>query len=183
MPRFQALDELLDGNLELPVGRKVYVIEAPSAETGLYCQRYVAAMKNAATTSVKLQKQLAAAAGDDADDQAMADLIDDDAIELLSDHDEAQMYQRVLGDTYQQLIDDKVSWPTMKRVALTAFWWIVAGDERAEQFWKNGEAAGKALSPTKTSRNTGGGTSTRRRASTTTTKSRTKSSPRQQTKG
>src|SRR4051812_14586508 len=103
MAKFKDLDEFFDDGLSLPVGGKTYRIPAPSAQVGLYCQKLAEAATQAA----------------DGKDVSEADL--DDARE-------ADLYVKVLGPVYDELIADKVSWPKIKHVAVTTFLWIVGND-------------------------------------------------------
>lgn len=122
--KFKDLDDFFDDGLALPVGGKTYRVPAPSAETGLYCQRLAEA-------------GVAAAQGKDVPEAEL-----DDVREL-------QLYQRVLGGVYDELIADGVSWPKIKHVAVTAFMWVAGNVEAAEAYWEKGP---EAQAPAKTGR-------------------------------
>lgn len=155
---FRDLDEVFEDTLPLPIGGKVYVVPAPDAELGLWCQRMLSA-------GLMIQ------AGQSPPD-GLPSLTLDDA-------DEVELYRRMLGGTYDQMIDDGVSWPKIQLVAQTALFWIGSGRPLAEEFWASGGDP-EAFPPPrrKTSTRTGGGNTTKRRASTSGTKSRRASSKR-----
>ncbi|WP_336214381.1 DUF7426 family protein [Nonomuraea sp. LPB2021202275-12-8] len=123
---FKDLDDFFSDGLELPVGGKTYRIPAPSAETGLFCQRLAEA-------------GVAAAQGKDVPEVEL-----DDVREL-------ELYQRVLGPVYAELIADGVSWPKLKHVAITAFMWVAGNEQAAEAYWEQGPSP-EAQAPTKTGR-------------------------------
>lgn len=122
--KFEALDDFLDDGITLPVRGKddvvrEYHIADPSAEAGLKIDRI--------TT---LAAQLSA--GRAVPDQP-----------VLDDDEERDLYRLCLGDTYQQLKTD-LSWSMFKHVALTVMFWISTDEETALEYWKTGEAPGKA---------------------------------------
>ncbi|MEV4806761.1 hypothetical protein AB0K18_42775 [Nonomuraea sp. NPDC049421] len=130
MAKFKDLDEFFDDGLALPVGGKTYRIPAPSAEVGLYCQRLAEA-------------GVAAANGKDAPEAEL-----DDVREL-------DLYQKVLGPVYDELIADGVSWPKIKHVGITAFMWTAGNDEAAAAYWEKGpEAAAPAATGRAAARST-----------------------------
>lgn len=161
---FDDLDQYFDDTLSLPVGGKTYVIAGPDAETGLFCQRLM-------TAGVAASAGLPTPA-------SMPDLkMDDDA--------ETAFYRRILGDVYDQLVADGVSWPKIQIVAQTAFFWIASGKEMAEAFWRSGgdpKASSASAAPNRASRrstSTAAARTTKPRASTSGTKSpRKNSTPR-----
>ncbi|MDF5756661.1 hypothetical protein [Spongiactinospora sp. TRM90649] len=128
MATFADLDDFFDDGLELPVAGKTYRVPPPSAETGLYCQRLAEAGQ-------------AAAKGDQAPD---ADL--DDAREL-------DLYRRVLGPVYDELIADGVSWTRIKHVGITAFMWVIGNEQAAQAYWERGPE-GVAPAATRAARST-----------------------------
>jgi hypothetical protein len=152
---FQDLDALLDDTLSLPIGDKVYIVPAPNAELGLWCQRMVAAglMIQAGQTPPESMPKL-----------------------TLDDEDEEALYRRMLGDAFDALLADGVSWPKIQIVGQTALLWIGSGRPLAEEFWNSGgdpEAfppARKRTRPGSTS--TGEARTTKRRGSTSGTTSR-----------
>lgn len=116
MAKFKDLNDFFDDGLELPIAGKLYKIAAPSAETGLYCQRLAEA-------------GVAAANGRDVPEAEL-----DDVREL-------ELYQRVLGPTYDELIADGVSWPRIKHVAITTFMWVAGNEQAAQTYWEQGPEA------------------------------------------
>ncbi|MEU7046037.1 hypothetical protein AB0A77_33975 [Streptomyces varsoviensis] len=107
---FEALGELLDESLTLPIGAAVYTVPAPSAEVGLRTQ----ALINAAAV---------AADGGRVDEQ------------VLSDAAERELYADVLGSAHDEMVADGVSWPALKHSAITAMVWIAQDKAAAEKFW------------------------------------------------
>lgn len=120
---FRDLNEFFDSALELPVRGKLYRIESPDAATGLWCQR----LFNVA---------VAASSGQD--------VTEDDAAKLkLDDDQERDLFQRLLGDTLDEMVSDGLKWSEIQHVGKTAFFWTALGAEQAEQFWNTG-GVGKA---------------------------------------
>lgn len=113
MAKFEDLDGLLDDCLELPVNGKVYRVAGPSAEDGLRIEK---------VTTLAMQL----VAGGEPDDA-----------EALDDDDERNLYRLCLGDTYDELLADRVSWVQLRHVALTALVWINSGTEQAGKFWSS----------------------------------------------
>ncbi|QRX90875.1 DUF7426 family protein [Streptomyces noursei] len=110
---FEALDELLDETIQLPIRGTVYTVPAPSAEVGLRTQ----ALLNAAAV---------AADGGRVDEQ------------VLGDAAERDLYADVLGSAHAQMVADAVPWPALKHAALTAMVWITQDKAAAEKFWNAG---------------------------------------------
>jgi hypothetical protein len=123
---FEALDELLDESLRLPLGGKVYTVQAPSAEIGLRTQ----ALINAAAV---------AADGGKVDQK------------VLGDAAERDLYRDVLGEAHDLLVADGVSWPALKHCALTAMVWIAQDKAAAERFW-NAAGDPSRLAPNRAAR-------------------------------
>lgn len=124
---FKDLDEFFDDTLRLPVGGKVYVVKSVDALTGLWCQRMLGTA--------------AMVAGG-------AEMSEDDVKPLmLDDDDEMALYKRVLGDTYDELIADGVSWERLKHVGTTAFMWASGDRSTAEAFWVSGSPVGEPRRP------------------------------------
>ncbi len=138
---FKDLDEFFDDTLRLPVGGKEYVVPPPSAETGLFCQRLM---------------------------EAGIDAVNGQSIDAaqLDDAGEKDMYKRVLGGVYDELMADGVSWPKIKHCGITAFLWIAGDKDTAEKYWERDPEAQEA--PNRAERRAAAA-STRRRASGTTT--------------
>ena len=117
--RFEALDELLDEFIELPVPtgnrdgkkRKVYRIESPSGRDGLKIE----AITQAAVALVS--------GGEDIN------------TELLDDEEERNAFKLLLGDQYEQMLSDGVKWVWLRHAALTVLMWVNSGMQTAEQYW------------------------------------------------
>ncbi|MEU6822799.1 hypothetical protein ABZ921_19405 [Streptomyces atriruber] len=144
---FEALDELLDESLELPIGGRTYKIPAPSAEIGLRTQ----ALINAAAV---------AADGGRVDEQ------------VLGDAAERDLYREVLGDAHERMVADAVPWPALKHSALTAMVWIAQDKSAAERFW-NAAGDPSRLAPNRAARRrSDAASSTKSRGSTSGTSTR-----------
>jgi len=154
---FLDLDELLDDTLPLPIGGKVYRIKSCDAPTGLLCQRLLAA-------------GLTAAAG-----------LSPDKAPTLDDGDERDLYQRLLGDAYGEMIDDGVSWQRLSYAGRTCLFWAGGGRELAVSYWSSGGGQmGEPEAPNRaalrsTSTNTAAATKTPRRGTGNGTRSQTTS--------
>ena len=112
---FRDLDEFLDPTLKLPIRGKTYVVQSVDAKTGLWCQR----MMHVAVTAV-----------------AGLSMSEADAASLdLDDHQELDLYQRVLGDAYDEMVADGLPWEWIKHAGTTAFMWAAGNREQAESFW------------------------------------------------
>ncbi|MEU9557974.1 DUF7426 family protein [Streptomyces fumanus] len=121
---FEALDDFLSDGLTLPVTGKdgvtrEYHIADPSAEAGIRIERI---------TSLALRL----AAGGEAPET-----------DVLADAEEQDLYRLCLGDAYEQLRAD-LSWSMFKHVALTVMFWVTSDEETAQEYWRTGEAPGKA---------------------------------------
>ncbi|WP_369377663.1 hypothetical protein [Streptomyces sp. cg36] len=145
---FEALGELLDESLELPVGDGTYTVPAPSAEVGLRTQAIVHAAAVAAD-------------GGRVDEQ------------VLSDAAERDLYRDLLGTAYDEMVLDGVSWPVLKHCALTAMVWVAQDKAAAERYW-NAAGDPNRLAPNRAARRSpsGAATSTRSRGSTSGTSTR-----------
>lgn len=121
---FKELSDFLDEALRLPIRGKTYVIEPCDAETGLMCQRLLGlAAKAVGGTEVT----------------------DEDAKKVqLDDDDERDLYQRLLGNVWDEMFSDGLPWRVIQKAGTTALLWTVYGDEQAESYW-NG--SGKAKAP------------------------------------
>ncbi|MFD9859759.1 MULTISPECIES: DUF7426 family protein [Streptomyces] len=155
---FEALDELLDERLELPIGGRLYTVDAPSAEIGLRTQ----ALINAAAV---------AADGGRADEQ------------VLGDAAERDLYREVLGAAHDQMVADGVKWPALKHAAITAMVWIAQDKTAAERYW-NAAGDPSRLAPNRAARRnrSGAASSTPSRGSTSGTSTRP-ARPRGNSKG
>lgn len=120
--KFGDLDEYWSPGLTLTVRGREYVLPLPSGELGLWCRRVasVAGEVNAASTEDEVAAAVAAI---------------DEIPELPG---KLTLHERVLGDVYQQMLDDEVPDPYIVFCGQTAYVWILAGEERAEAFWTSG---------------------------------------------
>jgi hypothetical protein len=122
---FKDLREFSEGrHIDLPIDGVTYRINDVDAETGLLVQRLMDAGIQAGQAGQPID-------------------LDED---LLDDAQELSTYESVLGDAYQQMLDDGVRWGDIKRAAMTAMIWIYFDEETAERFWETG-AAGEAAAP------------------------------------
>ncbi|MFF4454987.1 hypothetical protein [Streptomyces goshikiensis] len=133
---FEALGELLDEALTLPLGGKPYRVPAPTAEVGLLTQALVHAAAVAAD-------------GGRADEQVLADAA------------ERNHYQDVLGPAYDEMLADGVSWPELKHAALTCMVWIAQDRSAAERFWNSAGDPNRLAPNRQARRQSGGANSTR----------------------
>ncbi|GAA2456932.1 DUF7426 family protein [Streptomyces macrosporus] len=113
---FEALDELLDETIRLPLpgrdGTHEYVIPSPPAEDGLIVERFVEAMRQAAKDGTRPD------------------------MEFLNDDEERDLYRLVLGPAYDEMVAAGVKWAWLKHAAMTAIVWISTGTSAAERYWK-----------------------------------------------
>lgn len=145
---FKDLAELADDPvLELPIDGQIFVVHGVDAETGIWA-------------NLVLELGQAAKAGKDVDGSR------------LDDDQERDAYRRLLGDTYQELLDAGVKWERIKHCAYTALIWITSSMSNAEEFWltwqKSAEGEAEALEPNRASRraSAAAASTTRKRAST-----------------
>ena len=121
---FEALDDFLSDGLDLPVKGadgvvREYHIADPSAEAGIKIERITS-----------LAARLAA--GGARPDQP-----------VLDDEAELDLYRLCLGDAYDMLRAE-TSWSMFKHVSLTVMFWVTTDEDTALQYWRTGEAPGKA---------------------------------------
>jgi hypothetical protein len=150
MAKFEELEEFGDDVLELPIHGVTYVIPAVDGATGLWAQRLL--------ETVEAAKE----AGD-----VDAGQLDDD--------DERLLYQKMLGPTFDEMLDNGVNWQRLGHAAMTVFFWTTTTREQAEAYWKAGgdpNRARSAASPNRASRRASAAAArtTRSRASTSGTK-------------
>jgi hypothetical protein len=146
---FKDLSEFADDPvLELPIDGRIYVVRGVDGETGLWATRV-------------LELGQAAMAGKEVDGS------------LLDDDQERAAYARLLGDTFQELLDAGVTWERIKHCAYTALLWITSNMDTAEKFWetwgkRDAEGEAEALEPNRASRRaaSAAASTTRKRAST-----------------
>ena len=68
---------------------------------------------------------------------------------VLDDFAEMELYQEILGDVYQEMVDDGVPWPALKHAAMTSMFDAVFDRDTAEKYW---ESLGKAPAPNRAAR-------------------------------
>lgn len=121
-----------DPGLTLTVLGKEYTLPLPSAELGLWCRlvAQVAGDVNAAST----------------EDDVQASIARIEALPDLPGGKDVSLPQRVLGDVYEQLVADGVPDPYIQFCGQTAYVWILAGVDKAAEFWTSGGRP-EALSP------------------------------------
>ncbi|MFI0739346.1 hypothetical protein ACH4PU_14840 [Streptomyces sp. NPDC021100] len=107
---FEALGELLDESLHLPLAGRTYTIPAPTAEVGLRVQAIV----HAAATAADGGK------------------VDDEVLATAAEHD---LYRDVLGSAYDEMVSGGVSWPALKHAAITGMVWIAQDKDAAARYW------------------------------------------------
>lgn len=118
---FQDLRELLDvAQLQLPIGGEVYTVEACTAEDWLWFNAYSAEI-DAAINTGKLNVE----------------------IEGLSQVNPEELYRRILGESFDDMVADGVTGKELSISAWTAFFWHLGNESFAEAVWVNG---GKAMS-------------------------------------
>ena len=152
--RFEALDDLFDNSLELPIQGKTYTIPSPSGEDGLRIQRIA---------TVAVQAVMGGAPPD---------------VEALDDGQELDLFRMCLGAVYDELLEDGIEWSWIRHAGLTAMFWITSGVDDALTYWK---AAGdpSRLAPNREARRqqskrtgSAAGDKTQRRGSSSTTSGR-----------
>lgn len=124
---FKDLQEFFDPTLRLPIGGKTYVVESVDAKTGIWCQRLF-------TTGAQAASGLAVTEADVAQLE-------------LDDEQERELYEKVLGAAYDEMIVDAVPWEFLKHAGITAFMWVAVSRDAAEEFWASGESVGKPGRP------------------------------------
>lgn len=149
---FKDLRETLAPGLPLPIGGKTYLIKPISAEVGLRMQDLMSV-----AAKVAKAKQ---------DNTEYTPSEDDTAV--LTDAAEADLFKDALGDTWDEMLADNVSFEELKLCALTVIFHATQGAEFAEGYWN---AGGKAPAPNREARRTatrtrtGAASTTRKRAS------------------
>lgn len=124
---FKELTTHVSPNLNLPINGQVYSIKPVDAETGLWVQTIF-------TVAIK------------AKESGRQDIDDEDLEALkLYEGDNRDLFQRILGDTFAEMMADKVDFETLKLVAVTTMMWITNGIDAAEDFWNAGGEGPKAL--------------------------------------
>lgn len=139
MKRFADLDQYLAGDaapgLVLTIAGHAYQVPPPSAEVGLWCERI-------ATTAGQVRQ-----ATTDAEMASAADRVE----QLPTLPGDATFPERVLGSAYAAMVADEVDHIRLRIAAMTAWLWIVSGDDAAERFWTSGGRP-EALGPNRAAR-------------------------------
>jgi hypothetical protein len=65
----------------------------------------------------------------------------------LDDDDERNLYQRVLGPVYDEMLADGVPWPAFKRVGSAVLLWIAFGEGAAERYWNRDQDEDPTATP------------------------------------
>jgi hypothetical protein len=143
MPELKELNDFLSPTLVVPAKGKEYRIASVDAETGLRLQKLIAVGVKAYTDKDLTEKDL----------------------ELVSDDEEESFFKSVLGDTYDELLADKIPYTGLKQIASLAMIWTTQGFDAAQQYFL---AGGKAPEPNREARRTA--TRTRTAAASTTRK-------------
>ncbi|MFP8960038.1 hypothetical protein ACLIYP_05615 [Streptomyces nanhaiensis] len=136
MGQFEALDELLDETLTLPIPcadgeRRPFTIPSPPAEDGLTIERFVEAMQKAAQTGARPD------------------------MTFLDDSKERDLYRLALGPAYDEMVANGVRWEWLKHAALTAVMWINSGTSAAERYWKAAGGRPETEAPNRATRRAG----------------------------
>lgn len=108
--------------ISLPISGKIYVVNDVDAETGTWASL----LANRTNSALK--------SGEDVDASRVAALI-------LDDEEERNLYQRLLGDTYEEMVADGVEWSWVKHAGTTVLIWVTNSLEAAEKVWASYEEA------------------------------------------
>ncbi|HET6915576.1 MAG TPA: hypothetical protein VFH56_05745 [Acidimicrobiales bacterium] len=111
------LDEFFNPTLRLPIHGKVYVVASPDAKTGLRVQRLMSV------------GAYAAAGGEVTDD-------DLDSLEF-DDDEERDLYLRILGPAYDEMVADGLPWEIVQHAGQTALTWVAFGRDAADRIWES----------------------------------------------
>lgn len=122
---------LEDDGLEIPGVKsttypdgKTYIIPSPNAEMGMRLAA-IAELGSKASQGVEMNER---------DMQRLQ----------MDDKEERAFTEQILGDTYQQLIDDGVSWVRIQRITQYAFTYFAFSPETARKAAESGAFSGKA---------------------------------------
>ncbi|WGH92092.1 hypothetical protein QDX21_07050 [Auritidibacter ignavus] len=161
--------------LKLPIDGVTYVIPEISAKLGIKLALVMEEAQRLTEIHEKWAEKVAQAEKDGTEPPEKPNL-DAEGLEAEEVTDE-----EMLGDAYQQMLDNDVPKKVVTVASSTVMWDYLYGREAAESFWNSGgdpKAIAKLLPDLSKPKTTSGGeeTTTRKRASTSGTKSRTKSS-------
>lgn len=135
MTELKELNDFLSPTLIVPAGGKEYRFASVSAQTGLKIQHMM-------TLGFKAQ------AGQN---------ITEKDIELISDDEEIDFFRAVLGDTYDELLEDGISFQGLRQLTSLVTIWTTQSFEAAQQYFL---AGGRAPEPNREQRRTATRTST-----------------------
>lgn len=65
----------------------------------------------------------------------------------LSDDQERAEVLQMLGDTYQQMVDDGIGWPTIAHAGRVAILWFGHSEAAGQALWESGGAPGNPIPP------------------------------------
>lgn len=172
---FDDLDEYFSPGLTLTVRGREFVVPLPSAELGLWCQRMAAATGALSESSTDEELQSAT--------ERVA------AIPKLPG--DLSLAQYTLGEAYESMVEHRVEHPYIDFCGMTAYIWILAGEDAAGRYWQSGGrpeslARGNRADRRAATRTGGSGTgaadATRQPASTSGTTSPTRSGRRRRSR-
>jgi hypothetical protein len=112
---YEDLAAFVRPGFDLPILGRSYYVPPPSAEDGLWMQALMDGAESAALT-----RSIGAA------NKA-----------VLSDEQERTLYQLALGDAWEQMLADKVSWPVVKHAGMTAWLHWTRGADAGERYWRS----------------------------------------------
>lgn len=121
MTKFGDVTQYFDPGLELTVKGKDYKIPLPSAELGLWCRTMMAVNE---ITDESTDEQLQAAANQ------VAKLPPLPGPKTMPEH--------LLGSAHAEMVADGVEDPYIEFCAMTAFFWIIGGEDAARRYWVSG---------------------------------------------
>lgn len=124
---FKKLEDFFDASITLPILGKEYTIQSPDAETGLLCQRLVAGAA----------KVMAGGEISEADTEKLR----------LDDEEEQELYKRLMGAAWDEMIADHVPWTLIKHAGTTVLVWVTQSRDDAESFWSAGPNPKKPEQP------------------------------------
>ena len=167
------LADWLEETWPVPYKGKTYRIPAPSAELGLRIEALMAA--GAAHERYQAMARAAIAQGKE---PPKPKELPNKYRQLLTDEEERDLYQDVLGPAWDELVEAGMPWPLLKQVAIGAMIRWHMGEDAADAHLRalvsrpNPPAAGNRASRRAASKRTAAATTTKPRASTSGTTSR-----------
>lgn len=135
---------------------KVYVIDSPDAETGLSLTAMVNLANKAASGQLATEEQAK---------EAVEEL-------ELDDNDERDLYERVLGDSYAELLADNAPWTAIQRLGQYCLIYYGMSAQAASKALQSGVLLGEASGPNREERRHPGKAPQDRQGSTATKKAR-----------